>query len=182
MDDGLPHDAGRRHRRAALVDRARVGQGLQVGAPVVFLGVKVGVLSNADARMRQVLDGHGLTKHLDGIFLSAESGHKKPDPKAFVHAARALGAAVTGLVHFGDSPTEDGEGARDAGATAVVVGGAYAPERCLRNEKLSEAPYAVRALLTEGKLKGRFSRTVQNLLANLRGLPEDRGRSLVPGE
>ena len=142
-----------------------------------FLGVKVGVLSNADARMRQVLDGHGLTKHLDGIFLSAESGHKKPDPKAFVHAARALGAAVTGLVHFGDSPTEDGEGARDAGATAVVVGGAYAPEKYLRNKKLSEAPYAVRALLTEGKLKGRFSRTVQNLLANLRGLPEDRGRS-----
>jgi hypothetical protein len=38
-------------------------------------------------------------------------------------------------------------------------------------------PYAVRALLTEGKLKGKFSRTVQNLLANLRGLPEGPRRS-----
>jgi putative hydrolase of the HAD superfamily len=142
-----------------------------------FLGVKVGVLSNADARMRPVLDGHGLTQHLDGIFLSAETGYAKPDPKAFGLAARALGGAVSGLVHFGDSPTEDGEGARDAGATGVVVGGAHAPDRCLRNEKLAEAPYAIRALLTEGRLKGRFSRTVQNLLANLRGLPEDRGRS-----
>ena len=142
-----------------------------------FLGVKVAALSNADARMRKVLDGHGLTRHLDGIFLSEETGHSKPDPKAFGQAARALGSSVSGLVHFGDSPTEDGEGARDAGATGVVVGGAHAPDRCLRNDKISEAPYAIRALLTEGKLKGKFSRTVQNLLANLRGLPEDRGRS-----
>lgn len=150
---------------------------LQAISAIRFLGVKVGVLSNADARMRQVLAGHGLTKHLDGIFLSAETGHAKPDPKAFGQAARALGGAVTGLVHFGDSPTEDGEGARDAGATGVVVGGAHAPDRCLRNERIAEAPYAIRALLTEGRLKGKFSRTVQNLLANLRGLPEDRGRS-----
>ena len=63
------------------------------------------------------------------------------------------------------------------GGFRFVVGGAHAPDRCLRNEKISEAPYAIRALLTEGKLKGKFSRTVQNLLANLRGLPEDRGRS-----
>lgn len=150
---------------------------LQAIAAIRFLGVKVGVLSNADARMRPVLEGHGLLRHLDGVFLSAETGYRKPDPKAFAQAARALGGAVTGLVHFGDSPTEDGVGARDAGATGVVVGGAHAPERCLRNEKIAEAPYAIRALLTEGKLKGKFSRTVQNLLANLRGLPEDRGRS-----
>lgn len=150
---------------------------LQAVAAIRFLGVKVGVLSNADARMRKVLEGHGLLRHLDGVFLSGETGVAKPDAKAFGQAARALGGAVSGLVHFGDDPFEDGEGARDAGATGVVVGGAHAPERCLRNEKIAEAPYAVRALLTEGKLKGKFSRTVQNLLANLRGLPEDRGRS-----
>lgn len=150
---------------------------LQAISAIRFLGVKVGVLSNADSRMRAVLDGHGLTRHLDGVFLSAETGFAKPDAKAFGQAARALGASVSALVHFGDSPTEDGEGARDAGATGVVVGGAHAPDRCLRNERISEAPYAVRALLTEGRSKGRFSRTVQNLLANLRGLPEDRGRS-----
>ncbi len=150
---------------------------VQVLSAIRFLGVKVGVLSNADARMRAVLAGHGLLTHLDGVFLSAEIGHAKPDARAFAHAARGLGCAVSGLVHFGDSPREDGEGARDAGATGVVVGGAHAPERCLRNERLADAPYAVRALLTEGRLKGRFSRTVQNLLANLRGLPEDRGRS-----
>ncbi len=150
---------------------------VQALSAIRFLGVKVAVLSNADARMRGVLAGHGLQPYLDGVFLSAETGHAKPDARAFAHAARSLGCAVSGLMHFGDSPGEDGEGARDAGATGVVVGGAHAPERCLRNEKLADAPYAVRAVLTEGRLKGRFSRTVQNLLANLRGLPEDRGRS-----
>lgn len=156
----------------------RVAPGaLQAIQAIRFLGVKVGVLSNADARMRAVLAAHGLLRHLDGVFLSAETGLAKPDAKAFAHAARALGGSTATLVHFGDNPREDGEGARDAGATGVIVGGAYAPDRCLRHERLAEAPYAVRALLTEGKLKGRFSRTVQNLLANLRGLPEDRGRS-----
>jgi putative hydrolase of the HAD superfamily len=142
-----------------------------------FLGIKVAVLSNADARMHAVLAGKGLTKHLDGVFLSEETGHVKPDPKAFAHAARQLGVAVSALVHVGDDPKEDGEGARDAGALGIVVGGAHAPERCLRSEHLRDLPYAVRALLTEGKAKGKFSRHAMNLLANLRGLPEDRGRS-----
>ena len=146
-------------------------------AAIRFLGLKVGVLSNADGRMRSVLEGHGLLSHLDGVFLSAETGLTKPDAKAFAHAARQLGGSAASLVHFGDSPSEDGEGARAAGATGVIVGGAHAPDGCLRSEKLADAPYVVRALLTEGRTKGRFSRTVQNLLANLRGLPEDRGRS-----
>ena len=142
-----------------------------------FLGIKVAVLSNADRRMHPVLAGKGLSKLFDGVYLSEEIGHAKPDPKAFAHAARHLGAAVSALVHVGDDPKEDGEGARDAGAIGVVVGGAYAPEKCLRSEHLRDLPYVLRALVTEGKAKGKFSRHVVNLLANLRGLPEDRGRS-----
>ncbi len=144
---------------------------------IKFLGIKVGVLSNADTRMRQVLEAKGLAKHLEGIFLSSEIALAKPDAKFFSHAARQLGVATSALVHIGNDPLLDGEAARDAGATGVIVGGAYAPERCLRAEKLIELPYLIRALVTEGKHKGKFSRTVLNLLANLSGLPEDRGRS-----
>jgi putative hydrolase of the HAD superfamily len=156
----------------------RVAPGaLNAISAIRFLGIKVGVLSNADARMRTVLAGKGILRQLDGVFLSSETGFNKPDPRAFAHAARELGGTCATLVHIGDSPAEDGAAARDAGATGIVAGGAHAPERCLRLEKILEAPYAVRALLTEGRQKGRFSRTVLNLLANLRGLPEDRGRS-----
>jgi predicted nucleic acid-binding Zn ribbon protein len=85
--------------------------------------------------------------------------------------------ALTALVHVGDSPVEDGEGPRNAGAVGVIIGGRHAPEKCLRAERLVEVPKLIQALLNEGKTKGKFSRHVVNLLANLRGVPEDRGRS-----
>jgi len=142
-----------------------------------FLGIKVAVLSNADARLRRVLEQKDLARHLDGIFLSEEIGCAKPDPKAYGHAARALGVPLTALVHVGDSPVEDGEGPRNAGAVGVIIGGRHAPERCLRAERLAELPKLIQALLNEGRPKGKLSRSTLNLLANLRGLPEDRGRS-----
>lgn len=148
----------------------------QAVAAVRFLGLRTAVLSNADSRMRSVLDGHGLTPLFDAILLSEETGRTKPDPSAFTSAARELGVPVSGLVHVGDSVKEDAEGARDAGATGLIVG-AGAPDHCLAAARLLDVPLAVRALLTQGKASGRFSRTVTNLLAELSGLPRDRSRS-----
>ena len=156
--------------------RVSLGVVSVIGA-LKFLGIKVAVLSNADARMRRVLEQKDLARHFDGIFLSEEIGCAKPDPKAYAHAARSLGVALTALVHVGDSPVEDGEGPRNAGAVGVIIGGRHAPEKCLRAERLVDLPKLVQALLNEGRTKGKFSRHVVNLLANLRGVPEDRGRS-----
>jgi putative hydrolase of the HAD superfamily len=142
-----------------------------------FLGLKVCVLSNTDSRMHQVITEMGLNKFFDAVFLTDEIGHRKPSAGAFHHVARVLQLPVNQLAHIGDSPDEDGIGARDAGVLGIVVGGRHAPEHCLRAEKLDEIPYLVRAVLTEGKNKGKFSRNVLNLLANLRGLPEDKSRS-----
>ena len=142
-----------------------------------FLGLKVAVLSNADARLLQVLKAKQLAPHFDEVFLSSEVGYAKPDARSFQHCARALGVALTALAHAGDNPEEDGQGAFAAGAVGIIVGGRHAPPNCLRAEKITDLPYVVRAYLTEGKQKGKFSRSVQNLLANLRGVPEDRGRS-----
>ena len=144
-----------------------------------FLGLKVCVLSNTDERMHQVLRELDLLKYLDGVFLADEIGHRKPDARAFQYVAKTLQLPLNQLAHIGDNPEEDGSGARDAGVLGIVVGGRHAPENCLRAEKLEEIPYVVRAVLTEGKKKGRFSRNVINLLANLRGLPEDKSRSTL---
>ena len=142
-----------------------------------FLGLKVCIISNADARMHQVLREMDLLKFIDGVFLADEIGYRKPQAAAFQSVARALNISISQLAHVGDSPDEDGAAARDAGALGIIVGGRHAPENCLRAEKIDEIPYIVRAVLTEGKKKGRFSRNVVNLLANLRGLPEDKSRS-----
>jgi hypothetical protein len=127
--------------------------------------------------MHQVLRELDLLKFLDAVFLADEIGYRKPDARAFQHVARTLQVPLNQLAHIGDHPDEDGIGARDAGVLGIIVGGRHAPENCLRAEKLDEIPYVVRAVLTEGKKKGRFSRNVLNLLANLRGLPEDKSRS-----
>ena len=156
--------------------RSAMGIVSVVGA-LKFLGIKVAVLSNADARLRRVLEQKDLARHFDGIFLSDEIGFTKPDAKAYAYAARSLGVALTALVHVGDSPAEDGEGPRDAGAVGVIVGGRHAPERCLRVERLAELPKLIQALINGGKPRGKLSRATLNLLANLRGLPEDRSRS-----
>jgi hypothetical protein len=76
-----------------------------------------------------------------------------------------------------DQPEEDGIAARNAGALGIVVGGRHAPEKCLLVEKLEDIPYVMRAVLTEGKRRDVFLVRFKNLLANLRGLPEDKGRS-----
>jgi putative hydrolase of the HAD superfamily len=144
-----------------------------------FLGLKVCVLSNTDARIHGVLRELDLLKFIDAVFLADEIGYRKPDARAFQHVSRTLQIPINQLAHIGDNPDEDGIGARDAGVLGIVVGGRHAPENCLRAEKLEEIPYVVRAVLTEGKKKGRFSRNVINLLANLRGLPEDKGRSTL---
>lgn len=148
----------------------------QAVTAVRFLGLKTAVISNADSRMRAVLDGHGLTPLFDAVLLSDETGVSKPEPAAFTQAARALNVPVSALVHAGDSIREDAEGARDAGATGLIVGDA-APERCLACVRIADVPLAVRALLTGGKCKGRYSRIAHNLLAELSGLPPDRSRS-----
>lgn len=148
----------------------------QAVTAVRFLGLKTAVLSNADSRMRPVLEGHGLLPLFDAVLLSEETGRTKPEPGAFVGAARELGVPVSALVHVGDSVKEDAEAARDAGATGLVVG-AGAPERCLASARLLDVPLTVRALVTQGRSGGRFSRTVTNLLAELSGLPRDRSRS-----
>jgi len=142
-----------------------------------FLGLKVCVLSNADSRMHQVIREMDLQKFIDGVYLADEIGYRKPHAGAFQYVARNLNISINHLAHIGDNPDEDGAGAHDAGALGIVVGGRHAPENCLRAEKLEEIPYVIRAVLTEGKKKGRFSRNVLNLLANLRGLPEDKSRS-----
>lgn len=83
----------------------------------------VGVLSNCSVPglVARALSRAGLADAFDAVVTSVDCGWRKPDPRAFDAAARALSVPVGGLVHVGDDPAADGGGARDAGATPVVV-------------------------------------------------------------
>lgn len=86
-------------------------------------GLRLAVLSNWDARLHRVIAGLGWTGWFTGgVFVSSELGAEKPDPLIFSRAATRLGCAPAEILHIGDSPRQDAEGALRAGWRAALVG------------------------------------------------------------
>lgn len=146
-------------------------------AQLKFLGVKVGVLSDGDARLTQVLADKGLLESLDAVVLTDGTGVAKPDPAAFGKVARALGCEPSRLVHIGDNLERDAQGANAAGALGIWLTDGPAPPGVVRLGRLTGLPECIRDLLLGTSRRKRLTRAQRNLVANLRGQPEERGRS-----
>jgi putative hydrolase of the HAD superfamily len=84
-------------------------------------GIKIGVISNWDTRLRTISDGLGLSSMVDFLIISAEAGVRKPSPGIFQLALEKAGVRPEDAVHVGDLPEEDGEGARRAGVRPVLI-------------------------------------------------------------
>lgn len=84
-------------------------------------GLRMIVFSNADARMRTVLDELGVLPQLEGVFLSAEIGCEKPLAEAFRAVQEALQLPPERILHVGDRPDADVAGARQAGWQALRI-------------------------------------------------------------
>jgi len=84
-------------------------------------GLKIGVVSNWDTRLKTISDGLGLTPLVDFIVISAEVGVRKPDPGIFLEALDRAGVRADEALHVGDLLEEDVEGARRAGVRAVLI-------------------------------------------------------------
>ena len=85
------------------------------------LGCSLGVVSNFDGRVFPILDGLGLAPWFASVTLSRQVGVTKPDPAIFARALACHGVEPAQALHVGDSPVEDGEGARAAGLRGVLI-------------------------------------------------------------
>lgn len=83
-------------------------------------GLKLGVISNWDERLRPLLDQLELTAFFDAIVVSNEVGVCKPAPEIFREAVTRLNVPSHRVLHVGDSQIEDVEGARRAGLHAII--------------------------------------------------------------
>lgn len=90
-------------------------------------GFRVVLLSNADSRLRNVLDQKGLSDAFDGIFISAEVGYEKPDLRLFRAVEDRMGATGAAFLHVGDSVYHDLQGAVAAGWQAIHLGEEFSP-------------------------------------------------------
>lgn len=84
-------------------------------------GIKTGIISNWDSRLVSLLEGLGLSEHLDTIVSSADVALRKPDPRIFELACERLDVLPDEAVHVGDHHYADIVGASAVGMTAVLI-------------------------------------------------------------
>jgi putative hydrolase of the HAD superfamily len=84
-------------------------------------GLRVGVISNWDSRLRRILDAHALSSQFEAIVVSCEVGSEKPAPAIFERALRQLDLAPGEALHVGDDLVSDYEGSRGAGMRGVLL-------------------------------------------------------------
>ncbi|KAI0633338.1 HAD hydrolase subfamily IA REG-2-like protein [Trametes polyzona] len=85
------------------------------------LNIRTGLISNTDARMREVIEDLQLIPLLDTVLLSEEQGIEKPSPEIFKKACTQLGVKPEGTVHVGDELECDYFGARSSGFHALLL-------------------------------------------------------------
>lgn len=85
-------------------------------------GCRLAVVSNWDCSLFDVLTALGLASRFEVIISSAQTGAPKPDPAPFFEALSQMDVPPgAGVIHCGDSPDADGDGARAAGLRAVII-------------------------------------------------------------
>jgi HAD superfamily hydrolase (TIGR01549 family) len=103
-------------------------------------GLQLVVVSNANGRLKVLMDRLALAPLFDVMLDSHEEGVEKPDPRLFEIALERSGAAREATVHAGDLYHVDVLGARAAGLTPVLVDplDLYAGFDCDRVRSLGE--------------------------------------------
>ena len=140
----VPEDRNRAAARIAEEHgRANLWSGPAEGAretlaALASRGYRLGVISNADGRVRKLLENAGLAEHLEIILDSAEVGLEKPDPRIFLAATGQLGLPPAACAYVGDLYEIDILGAEAAGLSAILIGRCPAPETVERVAGLDE--------------------------------------------
>ena len=105
------------------------------------LGIRLGVISNFDSRLYDVLRACKLDHFFDSVHISTRVGAAKPDRAIFLAALNYHRIEPGQAWHVGDSLREDVEGARAAGLRAFLV------DR--RGEQDSAADHAILSSLSQ---------------------------------
>lgn len=84
-------------------------------------GLKLGIISNWDDRLRPLLHRLRLLDYFETTLISHEVGFTKPSRVIFDLAAEKLASPPGAILHVGDSPSQDVDGALAAGFQARLL-------------------------------------------------------------
>lgn len=102
-------------------------------------GRLVGILSNLDQDIDQVVDALSLSIYIDFAISSLQVGVSKPDPMFFQAALERVNVTADETMHVGDQYKSDIQGARGVGIRPVLInrtGHSLAPDDCPQIESL----------------------------------------------
>ncbi len=88
---------------------------------LVQRGVRLGIISNWDERLRPLLAAFELANRFEVTVISCEAGCSKPEPEIFRSAIRQFELPAGEILHVGDSWTADVQGARAVGMRSVQI-------------------------------------------------------------
>jgi 2-haloalkanoic acid dehalogenase type II len=147
-DDDAQHGADAAFA-AFLAERQQVelyAEALQV-LQTLAQHYRLGALTNGNADVYRTDAG----EYFDFAFLAEDIGASKPAPDMFHAALEKTGASPSGVVHVGDNPRHDIDGAKAVGFRAVWInaddtpwGGNTAPDAIIRH--IGELPEVIAAL------------------------------------
>jgi putative hydrolase of the HAD superfamily len=84
-------------------------------------GMVLDVISNFDSRLLGILEGLGVARRFEHIFVSSRVGYAKPHREIFHVALEQHGLKASDALHVGDSEEKDLYGANQAGLKGVLV-------------------------------------------------------------
>ncbi|XP_013887490.1 haloacid dehalogenase-like hydrolase domain-containing protein 3 isoform X3 [Austrofundulus limnaeus] len=85
------------------------------------LGLKLGVVSNFDDRLEEVLRSCGLLSYFSFVISSEEAGVAKPSPDIFVQALQRCGTSADNVAHVGDHFVNDYLASGSAGIHGILL-------------------------------------------------------------
>jgi len=106
-----------------FVDSLRIDDYLPTLLKQLHKKYRLAVVSNMSFARAESdsLKKFGIMKHFDAVIISGNLGWRKPSPKIYQEALKALGVKANETVFVGDSPKADIEGPKQLGMKTVLL-------------------------------------------------------------
>ena len=110
------------YERFAQADAWRIFEDVEpTVSALAASGIRLGIISNWDERLRPLLTALGLAKRFEVIVVSCEAGATKPSPLIFQMASKSFELPPEKILHIGDSSELDLAGAQAVGMQALEI-------------------------------------------------------------
>ncbi len=83
-------------------------------------GKTLGIVSNFDSRIGDVLEALGIRRFFDTVVVSSGGSAAKPESGIFLRALKSVDTVAEASLHVGDDVEDDFDGARSAGLQALL--------------------------------------------------------------